>query len=417
MTIPNRSSSLGCAIWTRTKNEQTTKPTGKVHFLDGGALLHRIPWPRGLTYTEILSLYVQHVTQRYNQATVVFDGYEEGTSTKDCVHQRRSDVSGPSVNFDSDMVLKLKKDVFLSNTANKQRFIKLFGEKLQLSGCNIIHVPGEADLMIVQMAFQSAKSITTVPVRGDTYPLVLLCHHADTSARDLFFIPQPKQRSTTRKIWDIKKTKAALGPETCANILFVHAVLGCDTASGMHGIGKGLALKKIMKDAKFQEQAEVFNREDATKSDIIAAGKKALVCLYNGRSDESLDSVRYSRFCQKITIGTSFVQPECLPPTSAAAVYHSLRVYHQVQQWRGVALQPQDWGWKLVDGSLLLIRTDLPAAHASLLEIIIGATVNLTVAPRDVHAENMDWIAWLHVVLVEDRVARKFRLTRPRRKR
>ena len=71
-----------------------------------------------------------------------------------------------------------------------------------------------------------------------------------------------------------------------------------------------------------------------------------------------------------ITIGTSFVQPECLPPTSAAAVYHSLRLYHQVQQWRGVALPPLDWGWKLVDGRLLPVRTDLQAAHVSLLEII-----------------------------------------------
>ena len=148
-----------------------------------------------------------------------------------------------------------------------------------------------------------------------------------------------------------------------------------------------------MKDAQFQEQAEVFNNKDATKSDIIVAGEKSLVCLYNGRSEESLDSLRYSRFCQKITTGTSFVQPECLPPTSAAAVYHSLRVYHQVQQWRGVALPPQDWGWKLVDGRLLPVRTDLPAAH-------------LTVAPGDVHAENMDWTARLHVVTVEDRVAR-----------
>ena len=44
------------------------------------------------------------MTQRYSQATVVFDGYEEGPSTKDCDNQRRSGVSGPSVNFDSDMV-------------------------------------------------------------------------------------------------------------------------------------------------------------------------------------------------------------------------------------------------------------------------------------------------------------------------
>ena len=151
--------------------------------------------------------------------------------------------------------------------------------------------------MIVQMAVQSAKSTTTVLVGDDTDLLVLLCHHADTNARDLFSIPQPKQRSMTRKIWDIKKTKAALGPETCANILFVHAALGCVTMSGIHGIGKSLALKKIMKDAQFQEQAEVFNHEVATKSDIIAAGEKALVCLHNGWSVESLDSLPYSRFC------------------------------------------------------------------------------------------------------------------------
>ena len=192
--------------------------------------------------------------------------------------------------------------------------------------------------MIVQMAVQSAKSTTTVLV-GDDTDLVLLCRHADTSARDLFLIPQPNQKSTTRKIWDIKKMKAVLGPETCAYILFVHAILGCDTTSGIHGIGKGSALKKIMKDAQSQEQAEVFHNKDSTKSDIIVAGEKSLVCLYNSRSEESLDSLRYSRFCQKITTGTSFVQPECLPPTSAAAVYHSLRVYHQVQQWRGVAFR------------------------------------------------------------------------------
>ena len=144
----------------------------------------------------------------------------------------------------------------------------------------------------------------------------------------------------------------------------------CGTTSGIHGIGKGLALKKVMKDSAFQEQDEVFNNEDATKSDIIAVGEKALVCLYNGRSDESLDSLRYSRFCQKITTGSSFVHPECLPPTSTAAVYLSFRVYHQVQQWRGVALKPQDWGWKPVVGSFLPVRTALPAADASLLEII-----------------------------------------------
>jgi len=118
-----------------------------------------------------------------------------------------------------------------------------------------------------------------------------------------------------------------------------------------------------MKDAQFHEQAEVFNNKDATKNDIIVAREKSSIPLYNDWSKQSLDLLRYSRFCQMITTGTSFVQPECLPPSSAAAVYHSLRVYHQVQQWRGVTLPPQDWGWKLFDAKLLPVRTDLPAAH------------------------------------------------------
>jgi len=42
----------------------------------------------------------------------------------------------------------------------------------------------------------------------------------DSSTRDLFFISQLKRRSMRREIWEIKKIKAALGPETCANILF-----------------------------------------------------------------------------------------------------------------------------------------------------------------------------------------------------
>ena len=206
------------------------------------------------------------MTQRYGLATVVFDGYEQGPSTKDCAHQRRSCVFGPSVNFDGDMVLKLKKDVFLSDTANKQRLIKLLGEKLQLSGCNIIHAPGDADLMIANMAVQSTKSITTVLVGDETDLLVLLCHHPDISARDLFFIPQPKQRSKT--FGTSRKSRLHWDQRLAEIFFFVHAIVGCDTTSGIHGIGKGLALKKIMKDAQFQ----VSNNEDATKSDIIAVG-------------------------------------------------------------------------------------------------------------------------------------------------
>ena len=42
------------------------------------------------------------------------------------------------------------------------------------------------------------------------------------------------------------------------------------------------------------------------------------------------------------------IQPQILPPTSAAAKFHSLRVYYQVQQWKGIGdgLLPENWGWR-----------------------------------------------------------------------
>ena len=172
-------------------NNQTGGPTGNVHFvLDRGALLHRVPWPRGIPYDGICSFYVQYVANRYGKATVVFDRYQNGPSTKDVTHQRQAGAYGPTVNFDSAMVAKLKKEEFLANKENKQKFIHPLGDTLQQSGCSTIHAKGDVDLLIVQAAIQSARSIMTVLVGDGTDLLVLLCHLADMNANDLFFMCQ-----------------------------------------------------------------------------------------------------------------------------------------------------------------------------------------------------------------------------------
>ena len=68
------------------------------------------------------------------------------------------------------------------------------------------------------------------------------------------------------------------------------------------------------------------------------------------------------------------VSPESLPPTSAAASLHSLRVYDQVQVWRDRQdLDPEAWGWAVKRGKLLPVYTtkvSAPApAPASLLKL------------------------------------------------
>lgn len=69
---------------------------------------------------------------------------------------------------------------------------------------------------------------------------------------------------------------------------------------------------------------------------------------------------------------TSSVQVHALPPTSAAASYHSMRAYLQVQEWtENVSnLNPLEWGWKQAENLLLPIQTHLQPAPEDLLKII-----------------------------------------------
>ena len=93
---------------------------------------------------------------------------------------------------------------------------------------------------------------------------------------------------------------------------------------------------------------------------------------YNGKLTDTLDSLRHKRFCEKVASKTSHVKPQSLPPTSAAAKYHSLRVYLQVQEWKGSAggLHPTDWGWKECEEGFVPLQTSLPPAPEHLLKVI-----------------------------------------------
>lgn len=152
---------LADAIWARMKGVEMKVPTEQVlYVLDGGALLYRVPWPRGLTYKAICEHYTQYVSRRYGTATVVFDGYEAGPSTKDGTHMRRTAVCGPTVNVEEDMLIQSKKELFLSNESNKQAFINLLGTMLQQAGNTALHSPGDADLDIVlQFLYQDVNKL------------------------------------------------------------------------------------------------------------------------------------------------------------------------------------------------------------------------------------------------------------------
>ena len=67
----------------------------------------------------------------------------------------------------------------------------------------------------------------------------------------------------------------------CDNILFLHAIVGCDT-SRLFGIEECIALKGAMDNQNFCLQAGVFSDPSAEKNNIISTGERANVCLYVG---------------------------------------------------------------------------------------------------------------------------------------
>ena len=81
-----------------------------------------------------------------------------------------------------------------------------------------------------------------------------------------------------------------------------------------------MAVKRIKSDFQFCQQAKMFNKIGQAEEDIIVAGERALVSLYGGAKEEGLDVLRYRRFCDNISKGTSHVEPRTLTPTSAAAM-------------------------------------------------------------------------------------------------
>ena len=140
------------AIWNSITKKDVTIPRQVRYVLDGGALLHRIPWNRGATFACILDSYCDYVLKKYGKAQVVFDGYC-GASTKDMAHrQRAKGKQGPTVSFTKDMWLTINKDIFLNNTMNYQNFIKHLGDSLQLVGCEVFHAPSDADVLIAEKA-------------------------------------------------------------------------------------------------------------------------------------------------------------------------------------------------------------------------------------------------------------------------
>ena len=152
----------------------------------------------------------------------------------------------------------------------------------------------------------------------------------------------------------------------------MHAFLGCDTTSRLYGVGKGSILKKFKENVELQKAAVVFDGPNSTQAQVQEAGEKAFVAIYGGKKSDNLNSLRFKKYSEKVATSLSSVDSKSLPPTSAAAKFHSYRVFLQVNQWKDLdcSMDPALWGWTATDNGLRPVSTDIDPAPEALLKVI-----------------------------------------------
>ena len=83
-----------------------------------------------------------------------------------------------------------------------------------------------------------------------------------------------------------------------ANIFFFYLhFLAVIPLQAFLSIGKAAVLKKFKTNTVLQQSAKVFDDESAAPEEIAVAGEKALVEMYNGKKNKSLNALRKRKYC------------------------------------------------------------------------------------------------------------------------
>ena len=79
-----------------------------------------------------------------------------------------------------------------------------------------------------------------------------------------------------------------------------------------------------------QDLLDCFYNTKASHLEVAVAGERMLLCLYGDQTSSDLNTSRYRIFQKRLSVAKKFVHSQ----DTAAAKFHSYRIYLKVQQWR-----------------------------------------------------------------------------------
>lgn len=197
------------------------------------------------------------------------------------------------------MPLTMPKEHFLANEGNKCRLIKMLMEKLDQNNFDVKQAAEDADTIIVREAIQLAQQSECVVIVGEDIDLLVLLTAFAPNSNTIYFLKPGKGQSSSTLYSPFNFKYSSI---VKSNILFLHALSGCDSTSAIFRQGKMKFVKFLEKYSHLQQVANVFNNQHATPDEVSAAGQKFIAILYNAQYDETitLNKLRYEIFAKSL---------------------------------------------------------------------------------------------------------------------
>ena len=101
-----------------------------------------------------------------SNSIIVFDGYENISNSMKAMEQlrRSSKASSVDIYFDEQMVATVSQEKLISNNKNKTGLISMMTEKVEANKYIVRHAEEDADILIIETAFEEPYKNTTVVV-------------------------------------------------------------------------------------------------------------------------------------------------------------------------------------------------------------------------------------------------------------
>ena len=241
-----------------------------IYSVNGGALLNRVRFHKGIKIKEIAMIYVDYVRKHYGSSFIVFDGYETAISKS------------------SEHTIPYNQVEFLANEGNKTKLMHLTSQYLVRDDQTVHQCIGDADTMIVSTSLQLAREndVPIVVVADDTDIAVMLLYHWNDQMQTVFF-----HQEKGKKTWSIKKAFNAIAMVK-EHLLFVHAWSGCDTTSSTFGKRKRTFSNMLNKSEELKLESQILSNPLSTQEEVGNAAINTFIVVYGGKKEDSLNAMQ-----------------------------------------------------------------------------------------------------------------------------